>query len=95
MAITREQVEHVAYLSRLHLSDEELRTFAVQLDTILGYMAKLNELDTSGVEPMVHGIAGSQPARSDEVAASLDPEDALANAPDRAEGCFRVPRIVE
>jgi aspartyl-tRNA(Asn)/glutamyl-tRNA(Gln) amidotransferase subunit C len=95
MAITRDQVEHVAHLSRLALTDEELDTFSGQLGAILEYMEKLNELDTTGVEPMLHGIEGAQPAREDEKTGSLEREDALANAPESAEGCFKVPRIIE
>ena len=95
MALTRRQVEHVAHLSRLQLTDEELDTYAAQLGAILGYMEKLNELDTEGVEPMLHGIAGNQPTRPDESGGSLSREDALSNAPDTAAGCFKVPRIIE
>ena len=95
MAITRQEVEHVAHLSRLDLSDEELDRFAVQLDAIIGYMAKLNELDTEGVEPMLHGIDGRQALRPDRTAESLPRDEALANAPQASHGCFRVPRIIE
>jgi len=95
MPITRREVEHVAYLSRLRLSEEEIETYAGQLSAILEYVAKLNELDTSGVEPMLHGIEGSQRMRPDEVTGSLGREDALANAPEASDGCFRVPRIIE
>jgi aspartyl-tRNA(Asn)/glutamyl-tRNA(Gln) amidotransferase subunit C len=95
MAITREQVEHVAHLSRLALTDEELDTFAGQLGGILEYMEKLNELDTTGVEPMVHAIEGAQPTRPDRRTGSLERDEALRNAPEAAEGCFKVPRIIE
>lgn len=95
MAITPEQVRHVAHLSRLHLTDEELDTFAGQIGAILEYMEKLNELDTEGVEPMVHGIEGAQPTRPDRMTGSLTRAEALANAPEAAEGCFKVPRIIE
>lgn len=95
MPITRQEVEHVAFLSRFELSDEETDMFAEQLGAILDYMAKLDELDTSGVEPMVHGVEGRQPARPDEVGPSLERRDALRNAPEQADGCFKVPRIIE
>ncbi|MHC4592707.1 MAG: Asp-tRNA(Asn)/Glu-tRNA(Gln) amidotransferase subunit GatC [Planctomycetota bacterium] len=95
MPITREEVDYVAHLSRLELSEDEKETFAGQLGEILGYMAKLNELDTDGVEPMVHGIGGQQPVRQDEVGTSLPRSEALANAPESSEGCFRVPRIID
>ncbi len=95
MPITRQEVEHVAYLSRLALSEEELQKFAAQLDAILGYVAKLKELDTEGVEPMVHGIEGQERVRQDVVGESLPRKEALQNAPDTADGCFKVPRIIE
>ncbi|MHC5034764.1 MAG: Asp-tRNA(Asn)/Glu-tRNA(Gln) amidotransferase subunit GatC [Planctomycetota bacterium] len=95
MPITREQVEYVAHLSRLELSEGEKEKFAGQLGEILGYMEKLNELDTEGIEPMVHGIEGHQPVRQDEVGTSLPRGEALANAPESSEGCFKVPRIIE
>jgi aspartyl-tRNA(Asn)/glutamyl-tRNA(Gln) amidotransferase subunit C len=95
MPITRQQVEYVAHLSRLELTDQEKERFAGQLDAILQYMDKLNELDTGGVEPLLHGTDGVQPVRADEVRESLPRDQALLNAPDRAAGCFRVPRIIE
>jgi len=95
MPITRQEVQHVAHLSRLALSAEELEKFASQLDAILAYVAKLNELHTDGVEPMVHGIEGQEPVRQDVVGESLPRKEALQNAPDSADGCFRVPRIIE
>ena len=95
MAITRQEVEHVAHLGRLNLSEDELQKFAGQLDAIIEYMAKLDKLDTEGVEPMLHGIDGRQTFRPDEVGESLPREDALANAPESGSGCFRVPRIIE
>ena len=95
MAITRETVDYVAHLSRLELTEQEKGRFAGQISAILEYMDKLNELDTSGVEPMVHGIAGHQAMRADVVGQSLPREEALANAPEQSEGCFKVPRIIE
>lgn len=95
MPITRQEVEYVAHLSRLELTEQEMEKFAGQLDAILGYMDKLNELDTEGVEPMVHGVEGRQPVRLDAVGESLRREEALQNAPESSEGCFKVPRIIE
>jgi len=95
MAITREVVDYVAHLSRLDLSEQEKERFAGQLSAILAYMDKLNELDTGDVEPMVHGITGTQMVREDRVAPSLSRDEALANAPGQADGCFKVPRIIE
>ena len=93
--ITRREVEHVARLARLELTEDERETMTRQLDRILAYVEKLNELDTSQVEPTSHVIPMVNVMREDEPRASLSPDDALANAPDRAEGFFRVPRIIE
>lgn len=93
--ITLEQVEYVARLSRLALNDEEKEVFGEQLDSILKYVEKLNELDTSNVEPTFHVLSIKNVFREDEVKQSIPLEDALANAPDRVEDFFKVPRIVE
>jgi aspartyl-tRNA(Asn)/glutamyl-tRNA(Gln) amidotransferase subunit C len=93
--ITREQVEHVAHLSRLALSEKELDRFAGQLDAILHYVEKLDELDTREVEPMVHGIEAVQPVRGDGVGESLPRSESLRNAPDQSRGYFKVPRIID
>jgi aspartyl-tRNA(Asn)/glutamyl-tRNA(Gln) amidotransferase subunit C len=95
MPITREEVEYVAHLSRLALTEAEMERFAVQLDAILHYMEKLNELDTEGVEPMVHGVEAPELVRHDEVGESLPRQEALQNAPESSEGCFKVPRIID
>jgi len=95
MPISRQQVEYVARLARLSLSDEEKDALAGELGAILAYMDKLNELDTAGIEPMLHGIGGTQPVRPDKAGGSLPRDEALRNAPDRTEDCFRVPRIIE
>jgi aspartyl-tRNA(Asn)/glutamyl-tRNA(Gln) amidotransferase subunit C len=95
MPITREEVEYVAHLSRLALTEAEMERFAGQLDAILHYMEKLNELDTEGIEPMVHGIESPELVRHDEVGESLPRQEALQNAPESSEGCFKVPRIID
>jgi aspartyl-tRNA(Asn)/glutamyl-tRNA(Gln) amidotransferase subunit C len=93
--ITRKEVEHVARLARLELSEEEKARMTDQLDAILGYVDKLNQLDTSTVEPMTTVIPMVSVMREDEVRPSLPLEEALANAPDREDAFFRVPRIIE
>ncbi len=95
MKITREQVDHVARLARLGLSDEEREMMRAQLDAILAYIDKLNELDTREVEPTSHVIPMTNVFREDTVSPSLAQEEALANAPDRQDAFFRVPRILE
>jgi len=95
MPITWQEVEYVAHLARLQLTEQEKARFADQLDAILAYMEKLNELDTEGVEPMVHGIEGTEPVRPDRVGHSLPRQEALRNAPESRDGYFKVPRIIE
>ena len=90
-----EEVEHVARLARLALSHDEKERMRQQLDRILGYIAKLNELDTEGVEPTSHAIRVVNVMREDEERPSFPPEAMLANAPERAGEFFRVPRIIE
>ncbi len=93
--ITRSEVEHVARLARLELTEEEKERMTAQLDSILGYIEKLNELDTSQVEPTTTVIPMVSAMREDQVRPSLKQDDALANAPDREGVFFRVPRIIE
>ncbi len=95
MALERKEVEHVALLARLELSEEELTRFHRQLDNILGYVEKLNEADTSGVEPLAHAAASGNVFREDEVKPSLERAEALAQAPDSDGWFFRVPRIID
>jgi aspartyl-tRNA(Asn)/glutamyl-tRNA(Gln) amidotransferase subunit C len=97
VALSLEEVRRIAALARLRLSPEEERTFAEQLSAILAHVEQLRELDVSAVEPMTHALAaGEAPAlRADEVAPSLRPDEALANAPARDGTFFKVPRIIE
>jgi len=95
MKITLAEVEHVARLARLELSEEEQVTFTGQMDAILAYVDKLNELDTTGIVPTAHAVPMENAFRDDEPVPSLGTEHALANAPDRVEGFFRVPKVIE
>jgi aspartyl-tRNA(Asn)/glutamyl-tRNA(Gln) amidotransferase subunit C len=97
MALSLDEVRRIAALARLRLSDEEERTFAVQLSAILDHVRQLEELDVAGVEPMTHALAADEaPAlRPDVVEPSLSPDEALAGAPAREGTCFKVPRIIE
>ncbi len=95
MKITREQVENVAVLARLELQPEEIDTFTGQMDAILAYVDKLNELDTANVIPTSHAVPMENAFREDEVRPSIGIDNALANAPERAEGFFRVPKVIE
>jgi aspartyl-tRNA(Asn)/glutamyl-tRNA(Gln) amidotransferase subunit C len=94
MKVERGEVEHVARLARLKLSDEEKELFTDQLNAILDYMEKLNELDTGVIEPTFHMVSHQNVMREDAVKASQPQEAALENAPDKTQGCFRVPKII-
>jgi aspartyl-tRNA(Asn)/glutamyl-tRNA(Gln) amidotransferase subunit C len=93
--ISREEVQQVARLSRLHLTDDEVERMREQLDAILAYVDKLSELDVEGVEPTAHAVPLVNVMRDDTVRPSLPQDVALANAADRADQFFRVPRIIE
>ena len=95
MEIGKEQVEHVARLARLEVSEDEKALFARQLSSILTHIDQLKELDTAGVEPTATVLPTDNVLREDEVRPSLTQEQALANAPDQADGFFRVPKILE
>jgi aspartyl-tRNA(Asn)/glutamyl-tRNA(Gln) amidotransferase subunit C len=91
MAITRDEVLHVARLARLALTEEEIARFQEQLNAILEAVGKVAELDLSGVEPTAHPLELSNVWAADEAQPCLDVEEALANAPDREGDYFRVP----
>ncbi len=95
MKITKQEVEHVASLARLELSEQEKEVLTDQLSNILTYVEQLNELDTRGVEPTSHVLDINNVMRDDIPAESLPQEHALANAPDKAAGHYRVPKIIE
>ena len=99
MKITREDVVRVAELAYLDLSEDELEKYRRQIDEILDYIGKLNELDTSGIEPMAQVLADEQAAdatmREDLVVPSAVAEDVLRQAPDPEPPYFRVPKVIE
>lgn len=95
MRLTPEEVEHVALLARLRLSEEERSRFTTQLNSILEHFEQLRQVDTSGAPAMSHAVEMSNVFREDELGKSLSAEEALENAPDEARGCFRVPRVIE
>jgi aspartyl-tRNA(Asn)/glutamyl-tRNA(Gln) amidotransferase subunit C len=94
MTITREEVRHVAHLARLDLAEDVLDTMAQQLDGILGYMETLNRVDTEGIAPTAHAVSLDTPLREDQRRPHLDREAALANAPQRDEESFLVPKVI-
>lgn len=95
MKISKEEIEHIASLARLSLSEEEKELFGSQLSSILDYMEKLNELDTKDIEPTSHVLPLSNVMRDDIPSPSIPREDALLNAPDRTNKFYRVPKIIE
>ncbi|QGT98828.1 Aspartyl-tRNA(Asn) amidotransferase subunit C [Candidatus Syntrophocurvum alkaliphilum] len=94
MALTIEQIEHLALLVRLNLTENEKQDFANQLSSILNYVEKLNEISTDDVEPLTHILPVSNIFREDEVRPGTPREELLANAPLVEEGCFKVPKIL-
>jgi aspartyl-tRNA(Asn)/glutamyl-tRNA(Gln) amidotransferase subunit C len=95
MAAVGIDVRYVAHLARIALSPEEEQKLGAQLGQILGYIEKLNELDVNGVEPTAHAVPMVNVTREDEIRPSLTNEEALKNAPAKANGLFIVPKIVE
>ncbi len=92
--VDREWVLKIAYLARLKLREEEIELFQKQLGDILAFIDKLKELDTENVEPYIQEFKET-PMRDDDLRPSLDREKALMNAPEREDGFFVVPRVVE
>lgn len=88
-------VRHVAHLARLKLNDEAIHSFASQLSQVLDYVNLLNEVDTEGVPETAHPLAAMDVMRDDTVRPSVDHDDALRNAPDRADVFFRVPKVLD
>jgi aspartyl-tRNA(Asn)/glutamyl-tRNA(Gln) amidotransferase subunit C len=88
-------VSYVAHLARMHLTDAEKEKISAQLKDILAYVAKLNELDVSKVEPTAHANPLVNVLRKDEVQPSIDRDKVLKNAPEQARDLFIVPKIVE
>ncbi len=95
MKISKEDIEHIALLARLLLSEEEKELFGIQLSSILDYMDKLNELDTGNIEPTSHVLSLHNVMRDDILTPSIPREDALMNAPASTEKFYRVPKIIE
>ncbi|QYR20723.1 Asp-tRNA(Asn)/Glu-tRNA(Gln) amidotransferase subunit GatC [Paenibacillus sp. sptzw28] len=95
MSVTVNDVEHVANLARLDLSAQEKEQLTEQLNAILKYAEKLNELDTEQVEPTTHVLPVSNVMREDQTRKSVTPDTALKNAPDEEDGQFKVPAVLE
>ena len=94
MKISRQDVEHVALLARLELTEQEIAEYTGQLNAILEYAAVLEQLDTGDVPPTAHAVPLHNVMRTDEVRLSMSQDKVLQNAPDSEDGFFRVPKIV-
>ena len=94
MRITNSEIKHVAQLARLEVDDQEVEQMASQLDKILGYVDKLNELDTDGVKPTTHALSVTNAFRDDTLRPSLPQEKALENGPLQDGSAFVVPKVI-
>jgi aspartyl-tRNA(Asn)/glutamyl-tRNA(Gln) amidotransferase subunit C len=94
MAISSDDVLHVAKLARLKVDEDEVELFRTQLEAILEHAASISAIDTNGIEPTSHPLAMSNVFRDDVVTPSLTQDQALLNAPDSAQGRFSVPQIL-
>lgn len=95
MKVTKETIEHVANLARLNISEAEKEKLTSEMENIISYVDKLNELDTSDVKPMEHVIPIQNVLREDRVTGSFDRDKLLKSAPSQEAGCYKVPKVVE
>lgn len=95
MEITKETVTHIANLAKIKLSPEETERLAAEMAGIVGFADKLAEMDIEGVEPTTHALKVQNVLREDVLKPSYSREKILANAPERDEACFIVPKVVE
>jgi len=94
MPVTIKDVEHIAKLAKLEFSEDEKTKFTEQFNEILAFMEKLNELDTSKVEPLSHVIELQNVFREDERKPSIPPGEALKNPPAKTDKFFKVPKVI-
>jgi aspartyl-tRNA(Asn)/glutamyl-tRNA(Gln) amidotransferase subunit C len=94
MAVTKKDVEHIATLARLSFSETEKERMTTELNGILTYIEKLNEIDTTAVEPLLQMNERTNVLRADELRESVSNDDALQNAPDKQDRFFKVPKVI-
>ncbi len=94
MSVTRKDIEYIAELAKLKFNDQDLDSFTDDLNEILNYIEKLNEINTDNIEPLSHPIEGLNSFREDIVKPSLLIQDALKNAPEKDEAFFKVPKVI-
>lgn len=95
MAITREQAQYIARLAKLEFNGEELDKVALEMQGILDFAREINSLDTAAVEPMEHVLPMRNVLREDGEPAPFPRDELLQNAPEQADGCFAVPKVIE
>jgi len=95
MKVNREDVEHVATLARIELTEGERERTTAEISSILDFFDRLKEVDTEGVPPTAHVLDLVNALRPDECRPSLDVDHALSNAPDRADRFYKVPKIID
>lgn len=94
MSVTKNDVKKIAELARLEFSEAELENYTSEMNKMLDFVEKLNELDTENVKPLSHPIENTNVFRKDEVTKSTDREEALKNAPDKSSEHFKVPKVI-
>lgn len=94
MSVTKNDVKKIAELARLEFSEVELENYTSEMNKMLDYVDKLNELDTENFQPLSHPIENINVFREDEVKKSTEREDALKNAPDKSSEYFKVPKVI-
>lgn len=94
MSVTKKDVKKIAELARLEFTELELDSYTTEMNKMLDYVDKLNELDTEDVQPLSHPIENTNVFRNDEVKESTEREDALKNAPDKSSEDFKVPKVI-
>lgn len=95
MAVSKEDVKHIADLAKLKIEDSELDEYLDHLNKIIEYVDKLNELDTNNIEPLINPVEGSNVFRGDIVKSSVSTEEALKNSPQKDDKYFKVPRVID
>ncbi len=95
MSVTKNDVEHIAKLAKLEIKEDEINEFTSQLNKVLEYVDKLNELDTENIEPLSHPVEGENVFREDVLKNSIPTEDALKNSASKTEEYFKVPKVIK
>jgi len=94
MSVSKEDVKHIANLSKLNLTDEELEKYTTQLSDIVSFANELSNINVEGVKPTAHILDIKNVFRKDEIINESDKEELLANAPSQDEGMFRIPKVI-